>query len=166
MNKQKAAEFAHWLAQAHPEIFVAIRKKTLPANHPVQQLGDLSDVLSSVGDTFSSAVSAVGDWVSTPSNVNALSSVATAYFKSQTPAIGNAQSAVFQTQLQRTQAGLSPAPISYTQNASGQYIPVYAGNTALSPTMLQGLQPNFMQKYGVLLGVGAGALLLILVITR
>lgn len=166
MTKAAALQFAQWLASVHPEIFVAIRKKTLPVSHPVQGLGDISDVLSSVGDSLSSAASAVGDWVSTPSNVAALSNVASAYFKSQTPALGNAQNAVFQTQLQRSQAGLSPAPISYQQTASGQYLPVYANNTQLTPNMLQGLAPSFLQKYGLVLGVGVGAVVLLMILTR
>lgn len=166
MTKAAALHFAHWMAQVHPEIFIAIRKKTLPVNHPVQGLAGISDVLSSVGDSLSSAASAVGDWVSSPNNVNALSSVATAYFKSQTPAIGNAQNAVFQTQLQRGQAGLSPAPITYQQTASGQYVPVYNQNTQLTPTMLQGLQPSFLQKYGLVLGVGVGAVVLLMLVSR
>jgi hypothetical protein len=165
MNKIAGQQFAHWLSLEHPDIFLSIRKHTLPVNHPAQALGDISDVLSSVGDSLSSAVSAVGDWVSTPSNVTALSSVASAYFKSQTPVVGNAQNAVFQTQLQRAQYGQAPANITYAQNAAGQLMPVYNGQ-ALTPQQLQGMQPTFLQKYGTVLAIGGGAVLLVMILMR
>ena len=80
MNQKYAVQFAQWLQVTHPDIFVSILKHAQPVNAP---LGDWTDVLSSVGDAASSAVSAVGNFVSNPQNVQALSSVATAYFKSQ-----------------------------------------------------------------------------------
>lgn len=167
MNKKSADEFAHWLSVTHPDVFYSIRRRVNP---PVA-LGDWSDTLSSIGDAFSSSVSAVGTWVSQPSNVNALANVAGAYFKSQTPnpSLSSAQSSVLSTQLARAQAGLSPAPISYTTDASGQLVPVYStggSNYGLTPTSLNKLNPSFLQKYGIILAIGGGAVLLLMVLTR
>lgn len=162
MNKQAAYQFAQWLKGTHPEIFLSILRHTQPG-----ALGDISDTLSSIGDTLSSAVSAVGDFVSNPQNVASLSGAASAYFKSQTPVAANAQGAVFSTQLQRAQAGLAPAPIGYTSAYGSQ--PVYASGGQLYPvtaTTLQGLQPSFLQKYGVILAIGGGAVLLLALLTR
>jgi hypothetical protein len=161
MNKKTSLAFAHWLAKVHPDIFLSIVRNIKPQT----PLGDISDVLSSIGTTLGDAASAVGDWISNPQNINSLSSVATAYFRSQTPSVGNAQNAVFQTQLQRSQYGQMPVPINYAQNASGQVVPMYNGQV-LSPTQLQSLQPNFLQKYGLVLAVGGGALFLILLLSR
>ncbi len=167
MTKKSAIQFAQWLQATHPDIFVSI----LHHAQPVNKLGDWSDVLSSVGDAASSAVSAVGNFVSNPANVNALSSVATAYFKSQTPSpvLANQQGMILNTQLQRAQAGLSPAPVGYQTNAFGQQVPVYAqgGSTyPLSASNLASMQPSFLQKYGMILAIGGGVVLLLVIIAR
>ena len=162
MNKQAADALANWLLHVHPEIFTAIAKKTIPHT---AALSGVSDVLSSLGTDLSTAVSSVGSWVANPQNFQNLTGAATAYFNSQAPSVANAQNAVFQTQLQRAQAGLSPAPITYAVNAQGQTYPVYNGNT-LSPNTLQTLAPSFMQKYGLWLAFGGGALALIFILKR
>jgi hypothetical protein len=168
MNINSANQFARWLQVTHPDIFRSILQRVQPV---VAGMGDWTDTLSTiasdVGSGISSAVGAVGSFVSNPANVNALSSVASAYFKSQTPSptLASAQSSVLQTQLARAQAGLPPAPIGY--NASGQ--PVYqsaSGAYSLTPSTLAGLQPSFLQKYGMILAIGGGAVLLLALLTR
>lgn len=161
INKQSATAFAHWLSVAHPDIFVAIARRAMPK---LAALGDISDVLSSIGSSLGDAASAVGTWVSNPANVSSLSSVASAYFKSQTPVLANAQSAVFGTQLQRAQYGQQPANITYVTNpATGQLMPTYNGQ-ALTPQQLQSLQPTFLQKYGIWLAVGGAGIALVFIL--
>lgn len=181
MNKKSADEFAYWLMNEHPNIFAAILKKQQPS---LSGLSDWSDVMSSIGDTASSALSSVGDFLTNPSNVNALSNVAVSYFKSQTPTIGIPQSAIFGTQLGLAQAGQPIAPITYAQNAQGQMVPVYMGNQTIpglgaqiplangqmgyqvTPSALQSLSPSFLQKYGLMLAAGAVGLVAIIFISR
>lgn len=162
MNKKAATQFAQWLKATHPDVFMSVLQHVQPVNH----LGDFTDVLSSVGDAIGSAASSVGDFVSNPQNIQALSTVATAYFKSQTPnpSLASAQGAVFNTQLARAQAGLPPAPIAYS---NGQ--PVYAsasGTYPLTPTGLSQLQPTFFHRYGMVLMIGGGFVLLLGLLTR
>ncbi len=172
MMTQKSAEaFAQWLLENHPDIFIAIAKKAIntpqakAASTPVK-LGDISSVLSSIGTGLSTAVSGVGSWLSNSSNIQGLTGAASSYFNSQAAAsVGNAQNAVFQTQLLRAQSGMAPAPINYSYNSSGQPVPMYNGSM-LSPSTLQTLVPTFLQKYGLYLAIGAAGIALIFILRR
>lgn len=162
MNKPAADAFAHWLAENHPDVFVSVAKAAIPS---LNQLSDISDMLSSIGSSFSDAASAVGDWVSNPQNIQSLSNVASAYFKTQGAAIqAHAQTAVLNTQLQRAQYGQIPAAISYQINpATGVQMPMYNGQP-LSPQQLATLQPSFLQKYGIWLALAGAGVVAVLIL--
>lgn len=174
MNAQSAQAFSVWLLKEHPGLFYAVAKHVSP------QLGGFSDILSNIGGAFTNAVSGVSDWVSNPDNVKSLTSLASTYFAAQAAqANAKTQLAVLNTQVQRAQAGQTPAPISYAYDANNQPVPVYTGTNALpglgSPLMLpsgqpayamsssslNSLQPSFVQKYGMWLAVGGAAALLV-----
>jgi hypothetical protein len=172
MTKDSAESFAVWLLNAHPDLFYNIAKKQNPG------LSGISDILSNIGGAFSSAVSSVGSWVSNPANLQSLTSLAGTYFSAQAAKnVADAQVAALNTQAQRAQAGQPAAPISYATDANGNYVPVYTGTTplpglgaqtvlpsgqvgyTLSSTAFNALQPSFLQKYGLWLGIGGAALL-------
>lgn len=141
-----------------------------------------SSAWSTIASGVSSAVGAVGSFLSSSQGINSLTNLATAYYKSQAqaPII-----ATLQTQAARAQAGQTVAPISYVQGANGQVIPVYAstlppatvaatGNVVttaygtpaytLTPQSLQSLAPSALTQLKpylpyLLLG-GLGLLLL------
>jgi hypothetical protein len=176
ITPQAAHGLAVWLLQEHPNLFVVIRQHQKTGKVNLAGLGDWSDALSSIGDTLGSAVSGVGNWLSNSANITALTNVGTAYLNNQ------AAQSVLQTQAARAQAGLMPAPITYTpagvplyqptpgyttppfvgpqvQLPTGQYLP------QLTPQALQTLQPSFLQKYGTWLMIGgAGVLALALLL--
>lgn len=183
MTKQAGTQLALWLLSVHPDLFAMVYKQAAAA----QGLGDISDVLDSIGSGISDAASAVGTFLTTPSNVTALTSLASNYFTS-TASQANAQTqlAVLQAQAQRTQAGLSPAPVTYVTSAQGVTTPVYVpamasqigapaaavpvnagapvtlsnGQVAypLTSSSVASLLPGFLQTYGVYIMIG-GALL-------
>lgn len=165
MNTKSATEFANWLAQVHPEIFATLAKRAFVVKQPTAKLGDLTDVLSSIGTDLSGAVSGVGNFLSNSSNVNALATAASSYFNAQ--ASGNTQNAVMQTQLARAQAGLSPAPINYTTNASGQLVPINTmTGVPFSASAVQSFMPTFLQSYGMWLAIGGAGLALFFILRR
>jgi hypothetical protein len=157
-------KFAKWLAAVHPEVFKALYEKAkgVPLPKNTAGLGDISDWLSGVGDSLASAASAVGNFVSSPQGIATLSSLGTAYLNNQTA------SNVMQTQVLRAQAGQNPAPIQYVQNSAGQTVPVVGSGiaqTQLTPQILQSFTPStFMGKYGLWIGVGAAAIVIIYLI--
>lgn len=179
ITQQSAESLAKWLLTTHPSLFYAIAKGTNP------QLGAFSDIVSNVGGAFSSAVSSVGSWLSNPQNIASLTGLAGTYFAANAASeAAKAQAAALQTQVNRAQAGQTAAPITYAYDANNNPVPVYTGSTAipglgsqvplpsgqlgyaLSPQGLNALQPTFLQKYGLWLGVGALALLGVAALTR
>jgi hypothetical protein len=171
MTKESAQSFSVWLLKTHPDLFYAIAKQQNPG------LNGISDVLSNIGGAFSSAVSSVGSWVSNPENLKSLTSLAGTYFSTQAAQnVADAQLAALQTQTNRAQAGQPAAPISYGYDANNNLVPVYTGTNTLpglgtqvslpsgqygytlSSSSLNALQPSFLQKYGLWLGVGGAAL--------
>lgn len=179
MTKDSAQSFAVWLLNTHPELFYTVAKRQNPG------LNGISDVLSNIGGAFSSAVSSVGSWISNADNLKSLTSLAGTYFSTQAAKnVANAQLAALQTQADRAQAGQPAAPITYTQDPNGNLVPVYTGTTplpglgtqtvlpsgqvgyALTNTSLAALQPSFLQKYGLWLGVGGVALVFAFIALR
>lgn len=112
--------------------------------------------LSALGQGLASATTAllkgagtVAQGLTNPTTVKALAGAAQSYFTAQ------AQSTALQTQLARANAGLSPAPITYTRDAYGNLVPVMAnpqtGTIAynaqgqpyyVNPQTAQGLMPG------------------------
>lgn len=179
VTTKSAQSLAIWMLTEHPGLFYAVAKHVNP------QLSGFSDILSNVGGAFQTAVSGVGKWLSNPTNLQSLTGLAGTYFSAQAAkSAASAQLAALNTQTERAQAGQTAAPISYAYDANGQPVPVYTGSAAipglgaqvalpsgqvgyaLSPTSLNALQPSFLQKYGLWLGVGAGALLIAGILTR
>ena len=152
---------AKWHAAVHPDVFKALyeKAKNVPIPKNVAGLGDISDWLSGIGDSLSSAASAVGNFISSPEGISTLSSLGTAYLNNQTA------NNVLQTQVLRAQAGQNPAPVQYVQNAQGQTIPVIGNGiaqTQVTPQILQSFRPNsFMSQYGLWIGLGAAAIVVI-----
>jgi hypothetical protein len=179
ITQASAQSLAKWLLTEHPSIFYAIAKGTNPS------LGAFSDILENVGGAFSSAVSSVGSWLSNPQNIQSLTALAGTYFAANAASdAAKAQARALQTQVDRAQAGQTAAPITYAYDANNNPVPVYTGSTAipglgsqlplpsgqigyaLTPQSLTALQPSFLQKYGLWLGVGAAGLLIVAAITR
>jgi hypothetical protein len=96
--------------------------------------------LDALGSGIASAASSVGSWLTSGGGLNSLANLGSTYFKTQATtqqAQTNAQlqTAVLQAQVARTQAGLSPAPVSYVTNAAGQVVPVYTGSVNTYPAL-------------------------------
>jgi hypothetical protein len=201
MNTKAANAFALWLAKEHPNLFksaaaqashlgslgqddsgiVPIDTSSLDAITPADVTSSVDDtsVFSKVASGLGDAISSVGSALTNPSVLNSFAGAASNYFKAQaTASQANAQTAVLNTQLQRAQAGLPPAPITYTASGQPVYVPTpgvpIPGAIAQGPTYgtpgssafgygitaggLNALQPNFFQQYGTYLLIG-GALL-------
>jgi hypothetical protein len=165
MNSSYTA-LASWIAAVHPEIFKMLYAQAAqkPVAAGTSQMGDLSDFFSGVGDTFSNAVSSVGDYLSSSQGISTLASLGTAYLNSQS------SQNVLQTQVARAQAAQPPAPITYTQNAQGQLIPVIGSGVAtvaVTPQILQSLTPaSVLSKYGLYIAGGVGLLAILLLLNR
>jgi hypothetical protein len=110
------------------------------------------------GSGILSALGSVGGWLTSPTGLGTMASVAKSYFGAQ--AATSTQQAVVNAQIARAATGQSSAPITYTTNAAGQLVPVYAtqtpSGTVYQPLTSQGisrLTPSglsvFFSQYGI-----------------
>lgn len=112
-------------------------------------LSDLGSGIASVGASLLKSVGTVAAGLTNPTTIKSLAGVAQSYFTTQ------AQATALQTQLARANAGMSPAPITYTRDANGNLVPVMAnpqtGTIAynsqgqpyyVTPRLANGLLPN------------------------
>lgn len=83
--------------------------------------------LTSIGSGISSAVSSVGNFLTSPQGLTDVTKLASAYFALQNNKVNaQVQTAVLQAQIQRASVGGSPSPITYAVASNGQLVPVYA----------------------------------------
>lgn len=139
MNQVSAQSLAAWLAKDQPELFVALVKKAMTKSGA--QLGDFSDILSSIGSSIGDAVSNVGSYLTSSQGLSALTSLSGAYLTSQ------AQKQAVNLQVARAQAGQSAAPIQTVFNPNtNQYQAVVTQPTGavvpLTPQLQQSLIPS------------------------
>jgi MYXO-CTERM domain-containing protein len=119
INPAAAKQFAAWLYQTHPDLFLAAyHLSAFGATPDTSGLGDISDFLSSIGSGVSDAVSSVGSFLTNSDNLKTMAGLASSYLSAQT------QQNVVNAQLARLQQSKPPVPVQYTQNSAGQYVPV------------------------------------------
>jgi hypothetical protein len=111
----------------------------------------------------------VGSFLGSKAGLTAVTTLATAV-------AGGFKAPVLQTQITRTSANQTVAPITYTRDAAGNLVPVYATPTAqgtvyqpLTPSGLAALTPSnlsvLISQYGVYIAI-AGAVLVGVAILR
>jgi hypothetical protein len=119
INPASAKALATWLAQTHPDLFLAVYHLAAFGGTPqTSGLGDIGDFLSSIGSSISDAASSVGSFLTNSDNLKALTGLASTYLNTQS------QANVLNAQIARAQASQPPLPVQYTQNSAGQYVPV------------------------------------------
>lgn len=187
-NQQVAgALLAAWLGQNFPELYneLIIRAGNptgAPPNvqlspPPDKGLAGFTDVLSSiwggitkvatnVASGLSSTVQGVGNFLASKEGASALATLAVAKYGAS-----SSQASVIGTQLNRTQAGQTPAPIQTVYDPATQtYVPVLTQNGVNYPVnnqVLQQLQPSFLDRYGMWIAIGGiGLIALTLIIPR
>jgi hypothetical protein len=176
---------AAWLAEQHPDLFqeIAVRalnptgaRANVTLAPPAIGLSGFTDTLSSIwggitnaagkiASGLSTTVQGVGNFLSSPAGASALSAIAAAKYGQ-----GSATQSVIATQLSRTSAGQTPAPIETVYDTtSGTYIPVInqsGQQYPVSPQLLAQLQPPFFERYGLWIAGGALGLVLLVSILR
>lgn len=156
MNKTSAEQFAKWLANDQPELFVALYRKANPS--VVKSLSDFSDVLSSIGTGLSSAVSAVGSYVSSPQGMQTIGTLGAAYLASK------ASTSAVSTNLARAQAGYAPAPIQTVYNPQTmQYEAIVSQNGSYIPLAKANVMPSGFASIPIWAWATGGGLLLLLI---
>lgn len=127
--------FAAWLAENRPDLFNALARASGAQTGQPMKLEGFTDILASIGSGISSAarsvasglsttVKGVGNFLASSSGQSALARLGTAYVAIKTAP----EAAALQAQVDRANAGLAPAPIEMTWDASRQqYVPVYQG---------------------------------------
>ena len=161
----------------------AINEAATPPDNSTSSTSWLSSLGSGIGD----ALSSVGNFLAT--NTTPLLNVASNYFKAQSnQSAAAAQQAVLQTQVARAQAGQGAAPITYIKNpvtgalqaayvtsglppsaiAVNQPMLQSAGGLMAYPVSAAGLSQlapggigPFLQKYGLWIGAGVLALVVL-----
>lgn len=130
----------------------------------------IGNVLSSAGSSVLGALGSVGSYLTSSSGLTSLTNVAKAYFGAQAASsTAQTQQAVLQAQVNRALTNQPAAPITYTTNAQGQVVPVYATNTPtgtvyqpLSPQGIASLTPSsfnvFLSQYGLWIALGGVAI--------
>jgi hypothetical protein len=121
----------------------------------------IGTVLASAGSGVLGALGSVGTYLTSPTGLSNLSSLAKTYYAAQgATAQAQTQQAVLQTQIARATVGQTAAPITFTTNPAGQLVPVY-GNTAqpLTNQALASLAPSslsvLLSQYGIYVALGA-----------
>lgn len=127
-------------------------------------------VLSSAGSGILSALGSVGSYLTSNAGLTNLTNLAKTYYGAQAASSqAQTQAAVVQAQISRAATGQPAAPITYTTNAQGQVVPVYATQTPAGaiyqPLTSQGianLTPSsvsvFLSQYGIYIGLGVAAI--------
>lgn len=186
IEKQVASTLmAAWLAENYPDVFNELLvRATNPtgAAHavnlapPAVGLNGFTDTLSSiwggitkaattVASGLGTAVKSVGSFLGSEAGANVLATAVALKYGSKSP-----QASIIDTQYQRSQSGVTPAPIQtvYDQT-SGTYVPILQQQTPqgavqypISNQLLNQLQPSFMDRYGVWM-VGGGIALILFV---
>lgn len=116
----------------------------------------------SSGNSFLSALGQVGSFIVSKPGLTALTNLATTI-------AGTTQGQVLQTQIARTSANQTAAPITYTRDALGNLVPVYATQTPqgtlyqpLTPSGIQSLTPSnlsvLLNQYGGYIAVAAAVI--------
>ena len=163
MNATHAKDFATWLAEDQPELFVALYKKALPQT--VRGIGSFTDVLSSIGTSLSNAASSVGTYLTSSQGLDTLSKLAGTYLTTQ------ASKNAVNTNLARVQAGYAPAPIQTVYNPNtGEYQAVVTNSTGavvpLSNSVQSALTSMGLPSWAPWALGGAGLLLLVLLLRK
>lgn len=153
-TEASAEQLAEWLAKNEPALFDALLREAATQS---AQLHGVTDFLSSIGTSITSAVKTVGSYLTSEKGINTLTTLGGAYLGYKT------QQNVLQTQVALAQAGMSPAPIQNTVDQSGRPVPVYTPtNQVASDQLLYQLRPSFFEQYKWPLLIGGGTLLAIL----
>ncbi len=126
----------------------------------------VAGALGSVGSGVLSALGSVGSYLTSSTGLNNLTGLAKTYFATQgAVATAQTQQAVLQAQASRAATGQTAAPITYTRNAAGNLVPVYATQTPqgtvyqpLSSAGIGALTPSslsvFVSQYGLWIALG------------
>lgn len=165
MDAKSATQFAYWLAQEEPDLFAALAQKSRGVANSL--LGDWTDILSSIGDTVSSAASSVGTYLTSGGGIDTLTKLGSVYMQTQ------AQKQALDVQTKLAQLGRPPAAIQTVYNpATGQYQAMVNQTTGgvvyqqpltsqVANSLLSGLP-----AWWPIAALGLGGLLLFLLIRR
>ncbi len=153
-----ATALAEWLAANEPELFEVLLREAATER---AQLHGLTDFLSTIGSSISTAASTVGNFLTSSKGMDTLTSLGSTYLQVRQ------QSNVLKTQVALAQAGMLPAPISNTIGANGQTVPVYTPtNQVATNQLLARLQPSFFEQYKMPIVLGGAALLLLVLVLK
>lgn len=148
---------ALWLSQNQPQVFAALLAKA----NKQGQLHGITDWLSSVGTSLSSAVQSAGSFLASPAGVGTLAAIGTTYLQTQ------AQKDALKLQMAQAQAGYAMQPI--VSNATSQQYPMYYNAQTgqyqpLTSSLTNQLMPQGMAQYApYAIGlVAAGILFLVM----
>lgn len=139
-----AAALALWLQNEEPAVFAHLlaQAQAAKATQPPAKLsgfGDWSSILSSLGTDLSSAVTDVGNYLSSSAGQSSISGVVQQYLSSNNT---STQGQVLQTQVARAANGQAPAAIGYALASNGTAVPVYTSAT-LPSQIAAGVQSGF-----------------------
>jgi len=119
---------------------------------------------SSVGSALSSAVSGVGNFLTSQQGLSSLTNLASTYFKAQAQTqTAQTQMAVLQAQTARVANGQTAAPITYTRNPyTGQLQPVIQTANGYQPVSVSSMGVgSVMSQYGLWVAGGLAVLVVL-----
>jgi len=157
--KSNAEAFALWLAHNQPEVFEgalrAAQGKSVPRS--VSNLAGISDVLSSFGTSFTTAVKSVGSFVASPQGMATIGTIGGMYLQSQ------AQKDALKLQVATIKAGYPPQPVTNSGYNTNSAVPIYGPTgEVLTSQLANQLTPSAsLMNYApwILITLGAGYLL-------
>lgn len=176
INQNVANSLAAWLLKDQPALFVKLAQVTqvVPKN---SALGDFTDILSSIGSGISSAVSSVGNFLTSTQGLQTLATLGSSYLTT------TAQKNALNVQLATAAANKPAAPIQTVLNpATGQYQAVYTTVNGQQQVITSNTVPQFyptgaigaqtvaatsgISKYLPYIAVGGGVLLLLVLFSN
>jgi hypothetical protein len=135
--RKNADALALWLAKNQPEVFEGALRAAQGQSIPrtPSNLAGITDVLSSIGTSFGSAVKSVGSFLSSENGIKTLGAVGGLYLQSQ------AQRDALRLQVATVQAGYPPQPVQNVGYNTNTAVPMY-GTQPLTPTLTNQLLPR------------------------
>lgn len=158
-SEESGIALAQWLAKNEPALFDLMAREAATES---AQLNGISDFITSLTSSVTTAAKSVGTYLTSAKGMDTLLAAGSAYLGYKTA------NNVLQTQAAIASAGGFPAPITNTTNpANGQSLAVYTPtNQAVTPSLLNQLQPSFLSQYGPMLALGGVGLFVLISLLR
>lgn len=161
MNVQTSQQLALWLAKNQPLVFKQLVRESARQG----QLRGVTDWLSAVGSSLSSAVQAAGSFIASPEGMATLGTIGGMVLQTR------AQKDALKVQIANARAGYAPVPIESVGANPNSSIPIYVDPVTgqrypLTSQVSQSLMPTMTLQSMLPWLLGGGLILVVLLFRK